>query len=341
MKVIKYSLIFSEILLVFISSFLIVTMAGGAVLRAALLVLTLSFGILNACSYWYFRMRFVRFADDICRHAEQVLHGVSQKKLHNRELLSSKLVMELEKMEHAMAFQLAESRKEKKELQEMISEITHQIKTPVSNIKMYCEMLPDEEDAGWQEQSAQFLTVIRQQLDRLEFLLDALLKSSRLESDMIKLECSENRIIETIAAAVTNVMQKAGRKKIDISAECDSSVRAYHDMKWTAEAIENILDNAVKYTPEYGNIRISVRQGEMYTAVHIRDNGKGIEAAHVNDIFKRFYREKSVSKTEGLGLGLYLARNIIAMQKGYITVHSAPGQGSCFSVFLLNRMYRF
>lgn len=85
-------------------------------------------------------------------------------------------------------------------------------------------------------------------------------------------------------------------------------------MKWTAEAIENILDNAVKYTPENGKVGISVEAGEMYTVIKITDTGKGIEAAHSNDIFKRFYREKSSSKEEGLGLGLYLARNIITLQ---------------------------
>ena len=120
--------------------------------------------------------------------------------------------------------------------------------------------------------------------------------------------------------------------------ECRSSIQVYHDMKWTAEAIENVLDNAVKYTSENGKINISVNVGEMYTEIKVKDTGKGIEAAHINDIFKRFYREKSVSKVEGLGLGLYLARNIIALQKGYISVHSTVGKGSCFSICLPNRV---
>ena len=154
---------------------------------------------------------------------------------------------------------------------------------------------------------------------------------------MINLQMENSKIIETLAVAVNSVMQKAEYKRIDISVSCRPAIQVYHDMKWTAEAIENILDNAIKYTPENGKVLISVAVGEMYTVIKIKDTGKGIEAAHINDIFKRFYREKSSSKNEGLGLGLYLARNIINLQGGYISVYSSFGKGSNFSVCLPNR----
>ncbi|MCI9212536.1 MAG: HAMP domain-containing histidine kinase, partial [Ruminococcus sp.] len=186
--------------------------------------------------------------------------------------------------------------------------------------------------------SRQSNEVMKSQLIKLEFLLDTLLKASRLETDMIRLEPENSRVLETLAAAVNNVMRKAELKNIEISVDCRPSVLLFHDRKWTAEAIENILDNAVKYTPENGSIHISVHPCEMYTEIRIQDTGKGIAPAHINDIFKRFYREKSVSQTEGLGLGLYLARYIIALQKGYISVRSTPGKGSRFSVCLPNRI---
>ncbi|MCI9154031.1 sensor histidine kinase [Lachnospiraceae bacterium] len=342
-------------------------------------------GLINLCIYFHFRRQFVRLVSDICRYAEQVMRGEPVQIQQNRETLTSKVVMEMEKMERLTALRLEESKREKQQLLEMISEITHQIKTPVSNLKMYCEMLSEEETPLYPSpacavpaavtpelSSAQYLTpsadtpelssaqyrtsaadtpvfqgaaggspankVMEQQLIKLEFLLDTLLKASRLETDMIHPEMENRRVLDTLAAAVNNIIHKAGLKNIEISADCGSSIQVCHDKKWTAEAIENILDNAVKYTPKNGSIHISVHVGEMYTEIRIQDTGKGIDPAHINDIFKRFYREKSVSQEEGLGLGLYLARYIITLQKGYIAVRSVPGEGSCFSVCLPNRI---
>lgn len=335
MKIIKYILVFANIFLIICSGIFILDEVNNITMQLLLTFIILSFGLVNLFNYFYFRRRFINFSNDICNYTEKIIHGSSLPNLQNKETLTSKIIMELEKMNSIVKFKFDENKKEKKEIQEMISEITHQIKTPVSNIKMYCGMLSDEDII--QEQSVKFVDVIKKQLVKLEFLLDTLIKSSRLETDMINLELEDSRVIETLAVAVNDIIHKAEHKNIEISVDCCSSIKVYHDMKWTAEAIGNILDNAVKYTPENGKIYISVNTGEMYTEIKIKDTGKGIETININDIFKRFYREKSVSKIEGLGLGLYLARHIITLQKGYISVYSVPGKGSCFSVCLPNR----
>lgn len=118
--------------------------------------------------------------------------------------------------------------------------------------------------------------------------------------------------------------------------ECDSRVTVKHDRKWTAEALGNILDNAVKYTPENGAVGVRVRPWHFYTRIDISDTGIGIAAEHYHDVFKRFYRAREVASMEGVGLGLSLARSIITRQKGYISVKSEVGKGTVFSVFLLN-----
>ncbi len=184
------------------------------------------------------------------------------------------------------------------------------------------------------DESEKFMEIIRQQLEKLEFLIDSLIKSSRLESDMIHLNIEDSSIFYTLKLAVNGIVQKADKKDIDISIHCPAGIKVPHDVKWTAEAIENILDNAVKYTQQRGNVSIHVVSGEMYTEIKIKDTGKGIPPEHYNDIFKRFYREKSVVRDEGLGLGLYIARSIIVRQGGHIIVRSAKGKGSCFSLFL-------
>lgn len=328
-------LIILDVLLLFAGMYIVLTMVEDTTIQYMLVFIILSLVLINLGSYFYFRRRFIGFSNEMCRNTEEILHGHSIKEQQNKETLTSKMIMELEKIEDIFSFQLAESQNEKRELQEMISELTHQIKTPASNIQMYCEMFSDPDISS--EEAKQFVMIIKQQLGKLEFLLDVLVKSSRLENDMINLQMENSRLIETLAVAVNSVMQKAEYKRIDISVSCRPAIQVYHDMKWTAEAIENILDNAIKYTPENGKVLISVEAGEMYTIIKIKDTGKGIEAAHINDIFKRFYREKSSSKDEGLGLGLYLARNIINLQGGYISVHSSLGKGSNFSVCLPNR----
>ena len=132
------------------------------------------------------------------------------------------------------------------------------------------------------------------------------------------------------------ILAEAEKKNIQLWADCDSQLTVKHDPKWTAEAIGNILDNAVKYTPEGGTISILVRPWQFYTRIDISDTGMGIPAEHYNDVFQRFYRTQEAASQEGVGLGLYLANGIIMRQKGYISVKSNYGEGTTFSVYLLS-----
>lgn len=332
MRVCKYVLLTVNILLPAAGSLLLFTQTPKSRERTVFLIILLLFCALDIGYFLYFRKRFVMFSEEVCRNAERIMRNERDGTQLNKDTLTSKVVMELEKMEDILGNRLAESEQGKAKLQKTISEIAHQVKTPLSNVRMYHDMLSDPDIAGGDKE--RFMEIIRQQLEKLEFLIDSLIKSSRLESDMIKLSMENGSVFDTLGISVNGIVQKADRKKIDIAIHCHPMIKAAHDVKWTSEAIENILDNAVKYTPERGKIRIDVIRGEMYVEIKIQDTGKGIAAEHYNDIFKRFYREPSASKDEGLGLGLYIARNIITLQGGYIMVHSVLGQGSCFSLFL-------
>ena len=308
-----------------------------------LLVLLLVQFCICVAIWLYFRRKFIAFSDTVCQSMERILHGQPVKEYLNRETLTSKMVTELEKVEDIVRYRLAENEREKQELQEMISEITHQIKTPLSNIRMYCEMIGENASSGSGETILrqtdssllrQYSATVGDQLDRLDFLLNALIRSSRLETSMIRLQLENNKVLNTIAIAVNNVFQKAEEKKTEIRVGCRSTIEVCHDPKWTAEAIENLLDNAIKYTPENGKIQIDVVPGEMYVEIQVKDTGCGIAADEVNEIFKRFYRGRAVSRVEGLGLGLYLTQKIITLQGGFLSVHSEPGNGSCFSIHL-------
>lgn len=335
MKLIRAALRAGNVLLVIAGCFILMTAMPQSRERTALLIVLTGLGMLNLGYFIYFRKKFIAYSEEICRNAERIMRHEKEPSQLNRENLISKTIMELEKMEDIAWNRLLESEQEKDKLKQTISEISHQLKTPLSNIRMYHDMIsePDITD----DEKKGFMEIIRRQLEKLEFLIDSLIKSSRLESEMIKLNMENRSIFHTLEIAVGGIAQKADRKNIDISIDCQTSAAVLHDEKWTAEAIENILDNAVKYTEAHGNIRIKVVTGEMYVEIKIQDTGKGISPENYNNIFRRFYRENPASSGDGLGLGLYIARNIITLQGGYIVVCSVVGEGSAFSVFLPNR----
>lgn len=222
---------------------------------------------------------------------------------------------------------------EKESMKELVSDISHQTKTPLANIKLYEELLSDEASTA---ESAEYLTKMSKQVDKLDFLLQSMVKMSRLETGTIKIKKSEYLIADTLALAIGAVVPKADHKKIQIHVTYDETLRLEHDKKWTAEAIFNVLDNAVKYTSEHGNIYISVNREEIFTKISITDTGKGIPLERQGTIFNRFYREPEVHNTEGVGIGLYLARKIISMQNGYMKVESEMKKGSTFYIYLPN-----
>ncbi len=222
---------------------------------------------------------------------------------------------------------------EKENLKELVSDISHQIKTPLSNIKLYLEMLTDETALA---ENTETIEKMGKQVGKLDFLFQSMIKMSRLETGTIKIQKKRNAISDTLAAAIGAAIPKADKKNIQIHVEYDETHRLNHDIKWTGEAIFNILDNAIKYTESGGFIWISVEQGEIFTKISIKDTGKGIPLERHGTIFNRFYREPEVHDNEGVGIGLYLAREIVSMQNGYIEVQSEVGKGSIFNIYLPN-----
>ncbi len=234
------------------------------------------------------------------------------------------------------------TQEDRKKLQSLVSDISHQVRTPVTNLKMIEAALT--EPAGSQEMTAEkrreFLEAMNSQVEKLNFLMQALVKTSRLENGLITLHKQKGLLYETLAEALGGILFSAEAKKIEVEAICPEELQLPHDKKWTAEAIFNLLDNAVKYTPSGGKIRVEAVPQEMYTRIDVSDTGKGIREEHQAAVFRRFYREEEVAGTPGLGIGLYLTREIISQQGGYIKLTSSEGEGAVFSVYLLNKEFR-
>lgn len=280
------------------------------------------------------RRKLTLFSETICRTLDDMLAGDTEPPLldTDEENLFYKINHRLVRLYEIMRENRRSIAKEREELQELISDISHQVKTPIANLKMIDATLLEQ--TVTEERRNEFLKAMGGQIDKLDFLMQAMIKTSRLETGVISLEMKKQPIYDTMAAALGGILLNAEKKNIQVSVLCPEQLEVVHDRKWTSEALFNILDNAVKYTPFGGRISVSVESWEIYLKIDISDTGKGIAEYRHGTIFKRFYREEEVHDIEGIGIGLYLAREIITMQGGYIKVVSEIGNGSTFSVFL-------
>ena len=281
----------------------------------------------------FLRRKLVLFSDNLCRTMDDMLNGsAAPPQSYEEENLFYKINHRLTRLYEVLRENQESMAKERASLQELISDISHQVKTPVANLQMVNATLLEQPVP--EEKRQEFLMASSGQLEKLDFLMQAMIKTSRLETGVISLDKKMQPLYDTLAAALGGILLNAERKNIHVSVACPADIVLAHDRKWTSEALFNILDNAVKYTPAGGDIQVSVQSWEFYVKVDITDSGKGIAENQQGRIFKRFYREEEVHDIEGIGIGLYLAREIVTMQGGYIKVVSTVGCGSTFSVFL-------
>ncbi len=216
---------------------------------------------------------------------------------------------------------------EKEVIQKLISDIAHQTLTPISNLKIYGEILSETNHENQEE-----IATILEQTEKLDFLIQSLVKLSRMESGIIAVHLEDTTIAQMFAS-VQQFNVKVREKNITLSL-CDTDLHVLCDPKWTVEALGNIVDNAIKYTARGGNVQVKAEQNSFFVKIDIIDDGIGIEKEEIPKIFGRFYRSLSVADQPGVGIGLFLAREIIQAQKGYIKVTSEREKGSTFSVFL-------
>ncbi|MDE7324408.1 MAG: HAMP domain-containing histidine kinase [Lachnospiraceae bacterium] len=225
---------------------------------------------------------------------------------------------------------------EREKIKGLITDISHQTRTPISNILLYSEMLMEDCQS---DEDRQNLEAMYQQAEKLKFLIDSLIKLSRLETGIITVNTVRSNVKDLAAEACTQYEPLAEQKGLSIhfiQSNCDSVNNGYIakcDKKWTMEAVGNIIDNAIKYTHK-GSITISVKEYEMFCCIEIADTGIGISEEEMPLIFKRFYRSQAVNQIQGIGVGLYLAREIISAENGYIKVVSKLGKGTIFFVYL-------
>lgn len=292
-------------------------------------ILAAAIFVISALWVWLTHVRMRKMIDRMSQMLDEAADGSFREKCYDESLLSS---METKLADYLLAQEVSARNltEEKEKVKQLIADISHQTKTPVANLLLYAQMLGERELPS---EEAGFVKEINRQAEKLNFLIVSLVKASRLETGVFVLHPKWDDAAAMMEEAVRQTMPKAEKKKISLEF-VPQQMMAYFDCKWTIEAVYNILDNAVKYTPQGGTVTAEMMNTNLFARIEIRDTGIGIDESETAKIFQRFYRGKLVSEEEGAGIGLYLARQIIAGESGYIKVRSQKGAGTSFFVYL-------
>lgn len=291
-------------------------------------------GIAGVILAVYFYRRERRNYKKIDRMLDEVLEErpLSQSDVHEDSV--SVLAGKMIRIQEKLNIEIEQAEDEREQVKGLISNMSHQLKTPLANVLMYQELLEDEKFSP--EKKREFLQTMRVNLNKVDWLLNSLFKMVKLEQNVISFEAENLPVKPTLAMAVGCIYEKAEKKQIQIVTEPFEEVVIWHNRKWTCEALVNVLENAVKYSEAGGTVRIVLKKYEMYSAIEITDEGRGIKQSEQTKIFGRFYRSPETENVEGSGIGLYLTRLILEKEKGYITVESQYQKGTKFTVFLQN-----
>lgn len=262
-----------------------------------------------------------------------VLMNLQEKNVffENEDTLLSKLQTKVIKLVRILRRQNELSVREKENIKSLVSDISHQLKTPLANLKIYTGLL--EEDALDDERRKACMDTLNKTVDKLVFLSESIIKMSRLEGGVINLKMSYVSFNETVLMAVRDIYEKALKKNVEIIYTDEAGISILHDRNWTREAIFNLLDNGVKYAKRGSCIKLTVREYGMFAAVLVEDENGAISEEEQAKIFARFYRGKNSINEEGIGLGLYLARKIAIKQGGYMNLKTTD-RGNIFQFYI-------
>ncbi len=313
-------------------------------------VLAAAAGIAIVCIRRYYRKRMQAATQMLLERLDRAIGGEMQEEIFD-ESVDAAVTERLNRLLELTNMHQEQAETERDTIKSIISNITHQIRTPVTNIMLYTGLLQEivaapGQDDGLTENISHLLLKLQKQADKLDFFMKELVKSTYTEQEMISLHPEMTDVQEIVAAACQTVELSAMKKGIVIAVqpagdvqqhgkeETADGILCYADRKWTVEALANVLDNAVKYSPSGSRIDVRLRTGESFLCVEVGDRGCGIREEEQGRIFERFYRAEEVSAEPGFGIGLYLVREVLSRQGGYARVKSAPGEGTTMYLYL-------
>ncbi|MBS4190558.1 HAMP domain-containing histidine kinase [Bacillus sp. FJAT-49705] len=283
-----------------------------------------SFGL-----YSFFTNRIYKRIRELTGYADQILEGGDISPLKEmREGDFSKLTHSFNRMRFVIQKNIEELQKEKQFLVDLMSDISHQLKTPLAALTMYNDILTEKELS--KEQQSMFLDQGRQQLERMNWLIQSLLKLAKLDVGAIQFQKKNSSLSRTIQGSVEILKDFAAQKGVEVKVTTDKECIMKHDTDWLTEALLNVIKNAIEHTPSGGIVSVMLEKSETLYRIQIRDEGEGIEAEEIHNIFKRFYKGKKNKKTGSVGIGLSLSKAIVEGHNGMIQVESSIGEGTTF-----------
>lgn len=293
-------------------------------------------GILFFLLFLAYQRKVADFFDAVDQQMDQMLsqgEEVRFPEVQDVESVFSRFVSKMERLYDALRAARENAEEEKHVMQGMVADLSHQLKTPAANMKMDLELLSSRQMPP--EKQREFLDRAIHQADKMDFLIQSIIKMGRLESGAIRIRPQNADFARTLANALLGVSAAAEQKKLDISVECPQPCVFRHDPKWTEEAVFNLLDNAVKYSPAGGRVNVRLEKREPGPYLAISDDGPGIPEELQGAVFSKFFRAPQMHNMPGAGVGLYLTRRIMEAQGAYVSVKSGAGKGSTFAVQFL------
>lgn len=285
------------------------------------------FALALAAFYLWHRWRMKRLLRRLDRMLDAAVRGDFREEAFDESLLSA-VETKLAHYLSASAVSARNLQEERDKIKSLIADISHQTKTPIANVLLYAQLLEEQVPENCRAHTA----ALAEQARKLQSLIDALVKTSRLEAGVLVLHPRPGPLGPMLEEAACQFAPKAAEKGLSLTLD-PVEAEAVFDPKWTLEALCNLIDNALKYTPR-GGVTVSARAYELFARIDVTDTGPGIPEEELEKLFQRFYRGMNALDAEGIGVGLYLVRQIAESQGGYVKVFSRPGKGAKFSLFL-------
>lgn len=297
-------------------------------LKINILFITFVFLCLITISFYFF----IKIYRDIKDMTDYVYHSSEgreyQMKNKNQEGQMGLLKTELMKMTTVLKEKVALLHSEKIFLNDTISDISHQLKTPMTSLMLLTDLMYNDLD---KEKKIEFLDRTNAQLSRMDWLIKSMLKLSKLEAKVIDFKTDKVNINELIKRSISPLLVPIELRNISLNINGDKEASYIGDIEWSSEALGNIIKNCVEHTKEGGTLDITYEENPIYSEIIIKDNGEGIDKDDIQNIFKRFYKGKN-SKSDSVGIGLAMAKSIIESQNGDIYVKSKKNRGSEFHI---------
>lgn len=326
--------LFSSILLVFAIGFLISVILILLRQKDAAIGIVMTFLFAGVCSIvmllWYFREQNVVMEQAVAQITDYIAGNHDARISCDEEGELYRLFHEVNALVAILNAHAENEKKSKVFLRDTISNISHQLKTPLAALNIYNGIL--QEEAKEMPQIKEFTDLSEQELDRIETLVQSLLKIAKIDAGTIVLEKTNENLADMIDETERQFQIRAKLEKKEIVLSGSDTISFECDRNWMMEAIGNIVKNALDHTREGNTIQISWKQFASIVQIVIRDNGSGIHPEDLHHIFKRFYRSRFSKDTQGIGLGLPLAKAIVEAHDGTIEVDSELGKGTAFTI---------